>query len=142
MDDRLFCDGFNHQEWLRPSRMIHIPVHEDVSGVECVSYSDKYFGVAGLGCTDRILAIELKRFGEAHPQAGKEIFPTTFLAVDTGDFLDPSDPPVAILLGYYRVRIGHSQSPYEAAYYISLLLSTHPVSRPATEGISESALRL
>jgi len=115
-------------------------VHGDVSGVECVSYSDEFFGVAGLGCTDRILAIELKRFGEAGPKAFEELFPTTFLAVDTGDFLDPSDPPVAILLGYRRVRIGHSQSPHEEGYYISLLLSTHSVSRPATEDIAESVL--
>jgi len=114
-------------------------VHKDVSGVECVSYSDEFFGVAGLGCTDCILAIELKRFGETRPKASKKLFPTTFLAVDTGDFLDPSDPPVAILLGYRLVRIGHSQSPHEEGYHISLLLSTHPLSRLVTEDISESA---
>jgi len=89
---------------------------------------------------DRILAIELKRSGEAGSKAFKKLFPTTFLAVDTGDFLDPSDPPITILLGYRRVRIGHSQTPHKHGYYISLLLSTYPVSLPAKEDISESVL--
>ena len=88
---------------------------------------------------DRILAIELKRFGEACPKAFKKLFPITFLAVDTGHFLDPSDPPVTILLGHCRVRIGHSQSPHKEAYYISLFLSTRSVPHPATEDIAESA---
>jgi len=89
---------------------------------------------------DRILPIKLKRFGETCPQAGKKLFPSTFLAVDTGDFLDPSDPPVAILLGYRPVRIGHSQSPHEEGYYNRLLLSMYPVSLSVTGDISESAL--
>jgi hypothetical protein len=86
------------------------------------------------------LPIELKRFGETCPQAGKKLFPSTFLAVNTGDFLDPSDPPVAIFLGYRLVRIGHSQSPHGKGYYNSLLLSMHPISLSVTEDISESAL--
>ena len=81
-------------------------MHGDASGVDCVSYSDVFFGVAGLGRTNRILAIELERLGEARPQAGKELLPSSFLTVDAGDFLDPSDPPVAILLRHRRVRIG------------------------------------
>ena len=99
----------------------------DASGVDCVSYGDEFFGVAGLGRTNCILAIELERFGETLPQAGKKLFPSAFLAVDAGDFLDPSDPPVAILLGYRRVCIGQGQSPHGGGYYISLFLSMQPV---------------
>lgn len=73
---------------------------------------------------NRILAIELKRFGGGRLQAGKKLFPGRLLAVDTGDFLDPSDLPVAILLGYRSVGIGHNQSPHEEGYHISILLST------------------
>lgn len=115
-------------------------MHGDASGVDCVLYSDEFFGVAGLGCMDRIFAIELKRFGETCPQAGKELFPSTFLTVDAGDFLDPSDPPVAILPGNRRVGIGQGQSPHEEGYCISLFLSMRPVPRSAAEDIFENAL--
>ena len=71
-------------------------MHGDTLAVECVSYSDEFFGVAGPDCMDRIL------------------------------------------LGYRLVRIGHSQSPHEEGYYISVLLSKHLVSLSVAEDISKS----
>jgi hypothetical protein len=89
------------------------------------SYGEGLFGIvrgSGFFC---LLAIELERLPEGNLETLDKFFPAFFLAIDAGHFLNPSDPPVTILLGYRSIRIGHlisSRRIYLAAVYRYMLL--------------------
>ena len=64
--------------------------------------------VAGTSFAKGILAIELKRFPYRLPKAFKKLHAGALLAVDAGHFLDPADPPIAVLFhesGTYSPRM-------------------------------------
>jgi hypothetical protein len=53
------------------------------------------------------LAIERKRFPQRLPQAFKLLVVGTLLAIDAGNFLDPAEPPVAVLFHESGILAAH-----------------------------------
>lgn len=55
-----------------------------------------------------LLTIEIERFSQSRLQAGKQRIVSVFLAIDAGNLLNPSNPPVTVLFRYCRIRIHNS----------------------------------
>src|SRR3972149_723338 len=61
------------------------------------SHRDRVFLVALAGSIDRIRTIELQGFSQSNLKRFQQFLTRRFLAIDAGDFLDPSDPPVTLI---------------------------------------------
>ena len=57
---------------------------------------DGFFIVIG-NRIKRVSAIHLNGFLESHPKAFEQLFPGPLLAIHPGNFLDPTNPPLAVL---------------------------------------------
>ena len=78
-----------------------------ICSVLCASYGDFFFVEVNAGEGPCLAGIELESFLEGNLQAREQLISCPFLAIDAGNFLDPSDPPIAIFLDHCGVLVLH-----------------------------------
>ena len=71
------------------------------------SYRDGKFLVAFACGATGLNSIELNGLGDGNVQGLQEFLARGLLAVNAGDFLNPADPPICVLLYYRSIRLLH-----------------------------------
>src|SRR5690349_16076099 len=80
---------------------------EDDGGIRASSCDDERFFKICTSHLSSVCSIQLKSFVECEAKALEQFFASSFLAVDSGDFFDPANPPVAVLLYNCAVVVRH-----------------------------------
>jgi len=73
--------------------------NHSIRGVESgrdASYGYLEFLVSVSSSINRIRAVEIQRFAQGYPQRFQQLLSGGFLAIDSREFLNPSDPPTGV----------------------------------------------
>jgi len=82
----------------------------DVGQERGVSYRDGEFLKASAGGTSSLGAVELDSFTQGNAKRLQEFFARGLLTVDTGNLLDPTNPPISVVLHDCSKRLSHKAS--------------------------------
>ena len=85
-------------------------VRANVAGIRGASCGDLCFVKVAARHTSGILSIEFKCLSKRNAKAFEQLFAGRLLTIDSRHFLDPADPPFAVLLHDRGIVIRHAES--------------------------------